>query len=719
MGIIDRLRNRSTTPTEVLSLGMTLPDFAYGKPTWPSWSPEWASSQGYRNMALIYRLVNILAHALGTAPVRILDENLNGETVKAHPVSELMRRPNPQMGSASFWSLVGVRVSTSGFCVIEKERALAGNTLALWPLVSAWCQAIPRKNAPPDWRYRPGGKGDGYILKADDVIAFTYADGPGGSPYGIGPLEVCMREIGISTKLTDFLKNFIESGMVPIYGAIPDVWPGQTLKQADIDRLDGQFMGRHGGADKAHRMAWLTGVKDIKRLGLDMNELAYQELRDVTELSIIQAFGIPASVAQIRVGLEHSDSRANAETDEMKLYRQTIIPLWARFDDRLTIDLLPEFDSRPNISLEFDTSDIAALQESRDTKAAWLNTAVAGGWLSAHAWHRELGLPLPVGDDYYLRSLAVDVIPIKDPLALGEKSKLPVVTPADSVDPSAPAALGAGSRYASPQTREINGRIFTVFARETPADESYMIRFAKAGADKALIQRVALNRRKSFEAFFSAQGKRLIPGVISKLESGSGPTELFAVSGLGASEDKAIQSVAKQLYMLAGKTAFKAADDLHGISLDIAFDLKNPQVKNVVDKLAKKVVRVNTETKSQIEAKVKEGLDAGMRPDEIAGTLRGMFEEEYKNRALTIARTESMHAYGEANVLAFTKSGIVDQVEIFDNPEHDEDYGAEDGETCASRDGLICPLDEGMDHIYADHPNGSAAMVPVIGDAEE
>lgn len=73
-----------------------------------------------------------------------------------------------------------------------------------------------------------------------------------------------------------------------------------------------------------------------------------------------------------------------------------------------------------------------------------------------------------------------------------------------------------------------------------------------------------------------------------------------------------------------------------------------------------------------------------------------------------------MVSYGEASVLGFAQSGVVDRAQIFDNAAHTQDYGASDGLSCAERDGLICPLAEMMDHIYADHPNGSAVGSPVL-----
>ena len=47
-------------------------------------------------------------------------------------------------------------------------------------------------------------------------------------------------------------------------------------------------------------------------------------------------------------------------------------------------------------------------------------------------------------------------------------------------------------------------------------------------------------------------------------------------------------------------------------------------------------------------------------------------------------------------------------------PDHDEDYGASDGLSCAERNGLIVPLGAVDIHIAAEHPNGTLAIAPVL-----
>jgi HK97 family phage portal protein len=725
-----------------------------GRPSWPTWDPAIATKESYARLALIYRCMNLIAHAVGTATMRVYLEATE-EEVPDHALRLLMRRPNPTMGESVFHGMVALKAMTSGFCVVEKERSRDGEVIALWPLQSDWLTAVKRPDLTFDWRYQVPGIRDPFPLASEDVIHFRWSETPNGSAYGMGPLEACLREVGLTNAMVDFLKAFFDHGAVPLIGLIPDLMPGQTLSQAKQDALLGAFMERHGGLSGAADPALLTGIKDVKRLGFDMNELAYVDLRDLSELAITQAFGIPASVAPLRVGLEHSDSRANAESDEGKFYRQAVVPFWSRWDDTLSISLLErEYPDAARVNLAFDWSDVPAMQEDRNAKAAWTIPAVMGGIMSVHAWHREMNLKPPQGADYYVRNFAQVMVPVTDPLMLTVEPTIPDAPPAEGQ-----AALTPPARMAALGTGRMVGR--------GPA-----ARMAAAGKARGSMEKVTRAGQIRLQKFFAAQAKRIIPTAMKGLLESQRDLErlawavkqdpMYAIYSHAArrlaleeapetsalerllseprfetlaaafsallegidrmavsdidwdAENARISKDVRAVHMAAGKASFTDGKALYGIDAGIAFDVANPAVKRVVDKMGKKIKDITETTRKDVTAKIAAGLDKGLTSKEIAGSLETMFEQTYKNRAWTVARTETTHAYGYANEVLFKESGVVDRAQLFDNPDHDEDYGASDGLTCAERDGFVCPLDEMMDHILADHPNGSVVGTPIL-----
>lgn len=408
------------------SVGATISPHYTGKPQWVVRTPESMRREGMEKIALIFRCIQYTANMAGQSGVtlRIYDYAPDGsrKAIDDHPLRLLMKRPNPQMREGRFLSFITMVATTVNFCVIEKVRSAAGRVVALEPLNSEWIVPILRDQGPPDWEYRIPGIGKPYVLPSSEVLTFTYADRPNYrmDPLGTGPVEACFREIGLLNVLTNFLKVFFDRGAMPVYGALVESFPGASpMTQSEKDMLTEGFIARHGGLDKAAVPVILEGIKDIKRLSFDFDELALTDIRDMSDIAICQAFGIDPSTIATRVGMEHSDARANAVEANRKFYRDTMIPLWNRIDETLTLNLLPDFEAMPTTrDLEFDYSEVQALQEDRNTKATWLGTAFAQGSISQHRYFEEMGLPLPTTPDFYLRGLNMQAIPVDDPLGI-------------------------------------------------------------------------------------------------------------------------------------------------------------------------------------------------------------------------------------------------------------------------------------------------------------
>jgi HK97 family phage portal protein len=682
------------------AFGMLTP-YRQGQPVYPSRDVAGLATEGYDRIPLIWSCVGLLADTAGAVPLRVYEEDGQGNRtpLPTHPLAVLMRRPNPQMSGDELIGSIIANASITPFTLIELVRSEGGRVVELWPLRSDWAVPILRSQRPPDWEYRIPGLSRPIVLKAENVLVHRWRRRWDHSPYGTYPLEVLFRQVGIENAMIDFLKIFFDQGATPQLAIQADMMPGQRLTQGQIDELNEQFMARHGGLRNAAVPFWLGGVKDIKRVGFDFNEFAWTELRDLDELAIVQAFGVPASMAQIRVGLQHSDSRANAEVDERKFYRQTVIPRLRDLDGLLTHELLPLFDTRPSVAIEFDTSDVQALQEDRNARANALTPALLGGAIPVSVWSAELGLPEPAAD-FYLTPLSTERVPVADVLKPPEpvppQLRPPALPAGDDGEPglSRLRAIGPGPR---PRWR------------------------AKLAADnRALIVKVADARVASFRRFFVAQGERVVAAYTAQVglaavvgANGHRPETLAVILPPldWPAEDEALGRVHRQLALFAGETAFAAVND--ALDTDISFDLANPNVRGVMDQLATRVAGIGDETRANVAEVITRGEEAGKTVDDIAGDLRGLFAETYRGRSLTIARTESMVSLNAASVLGYRESGVVDRVQLFDNPAHDTDPGS-DGLTCAARNGLIVPLDRAERHIDAEHPNGTLAVAPVL-----
>lgn len=683
------------------------------KPSWGKQSPTTFADEGYAKLALMFRCVGITSTSLAKAQLKVKQEQADGSTkdLPTHPMRVLMKQPNPQMRENRFLATVGMMASIAGFVVIEKERNNRGDVIALWPLEPHRCFPILRNQAPADWEYRVPRISEPFRLKAEDVIVYTYADRPDLAPYGIGPVEACFREVGISNIMTDFLKAFFDTGAQPQHGLVLD--KGVKVTPEKADDIKTKWGRRHGGLLKSIEPALLEGIIDVKRLSFDMNELAYQSLRDLTDVAICQAFGVSPLLVDAMAGMARS-TFSNHEDARKGFYDETVGALWARLDDVLTLGLLREFPNTDALSLEFDTSNIDALQPDRDKKAPWVISAFSAGLLSNHQALKELDIAVPGVDDWYNRSISVDAIPADDPLGLAQAEQDAEL--AAKIAAATPKQLPATTDpVPEDPTAQDEGRALAIILEHRGRSGPRERRAAIGVVNRRHIKRIAEKSEPWLRSFFKAQGERLLKTATRSmvLVNGNGAHDQRSVAEIDWDhEARELRKVTEKLYVLSGRTAYDAVNT--ALDVGISFDLANPELGNVRDLLAKQVKDITDESRTQIAEIVTNANQDGLSLDQLTAQLTSKFEDWTTSRAATVARTESMLSFGHASAAGFRESGVVDRIQCFDNPNHESDYGAEDGLSCAARDGFVDTLDSAELHLRSEHPNGSLAIAPIL-----
>lgn len=645
-----------------------------GKPQWPRYSPDAFDKQAYQRISLIYRCINLVASSVAEAPVRVYDERDGQDaTLPDHPLRQLLTRPNPLMGEAELFNIVTARAAIFGFSLIEIERGSYGRPIGLWPLRSEWAKPIPRTGEVWDWEYTVPGR-QPVTIPGDDVCVFAYAPSANGDPRGLGPLEVALREWSLLSTMQDYLKAFFDNGALPVYGLILDSEADFTDDDAAVALA--KWKEKLASGDPP----FMESIEDIKRLSFDYNELAYTDLRDVSEIAILQAFGVPGSLVGQRYAQERS-TFSNYGEARRSFYQDTIQKLWARLDDVLTRSLLPEFETRSTIHLEFDTSRIDALQEDQQQRRTHLLDAMRAGAITRADYRRELGLPIVPADDVYLVPFSSIETPAGQSMPIYRP--LPETTTTDDQRAKRERRDRVGDRIQQRNLR-IYGRLADRFA---PEIQAYF------DQQKALILQAA---ERSAAA---APETRDVFDLVTSID--------------WEAEDGKLADVLARVWMASGQEASTSAEAETGIPSPIdVWDISNPKLHDVQTLLGQRVTGINDTTKADIAQIVTESLDEGVSIPQLSERLEGLYEETYRGRSTTIARTESQVAYNSATVKNYEGMGVT-EVELRDNPNHTDLVGS-DGYTCATRHGLIVGVGNTMRHILAEHPNGSLSMRAVL-----
>jgi hypothetical protein len=196
-------------------------------------------------------------------------------------------------------------------------------------------------------------------------------------------------------------------------------------------------------------------------------------------------------------------------------------------------------------------------------------------------------------------------------------------------------------------------------------------------------------------------------------QDGEGRKDDFPNAGdlLNADDAAKLASLIKRFYVEILSLSWETLNLTLGV--DLAFDLGDPLVGQLMKMAAANVKEINDVTRAAIREALQYGADNGwsidqlVRGDETYPGLRDIVDEVYQGRARTIARTELGNAQNAATAARYRQAGVK-LVEILDG-----DVDAQ----CKIANGQIWTVDYFAENRLQ-HPNCVRAAAPVFEDVE-
>ena len=152
----------------------------------------------------------------------------------------------------------------------------------------------------------------------------------------------------------------------------------------------------------------------------------------------------------------------------------------------------------------------------------------------------------------------------------------------------------------------------------------------------------------------------------------------------------------------AAKQAYLAAAEDFGLAVD--WTLNNAFLPLYMGNRLQKIRGIDQTTIDLLTLALTEGAEAGEGMPQLAERVAAVFKDAIGNRADTIARTETITAYGQASLAAYQDAGVM-KAQIYD--------GSYDPE-CAALNGRVVALDEANQLMADEHPNGTRGVAPVV-----
>jgi SPP1 gp7 family putative phage head morphogenesis protein len=150
-----------------------------------------------------------------------------------------------------------------------------------------------------------------------------------------------------------------------------------------------------------------------------------------------------------------------------------------------------------------------------------------------------------------------------------------------------------------------------------------------------------------------------------------------------------------------GKAAYAASAE--DFNLSVNWSDQAPWVEQHMGKRLPLIDGIDATTVTALSDSLAEGATAGETMNQLADRVSAVFSDAIDNRAETIARTETIQAYGSASIQSYREAGV--QVQMYD--------GSGDPE-CAAVNGMIVSPDEADALMAAEHPNGTRGCAPLV-----
>ena len=333
--------------------------------------------------------------------------------IKNHALVTLIRSPNRFYGAKHLWSATLFSYLVAGNAFWLKVRNSGDRVIELW--------YAPHWTMTPKWpddgsefishyEYRPGAMAEPERIAVEDVVHFRHSMDPRDIRMGLSPLHGVLREIFMDLEASNFVASLLRNAGVPGVVISPD--GGAKASPEDVEAVKKWFNQSFGG-DRRGSALVMSGPAKVQQYGFAPDQMDLSAARDVAEERVCACLGIPAAVVGFGAGLQTAKVGATMGELAKLAWTNGILPLQRVMVDELERSLLPDLASASagTLSIEFDVSKVAALEDDMAALYQRLSLGVQGGWLQVADARAAAGRSVDDSHRVFLRPFSAIEVP--------------------------------------------------------------------------------------------------------------------------------------------------------------------------------------------------------------------------------------------------------------------------------------------------------------------
>ena len=337
--MFERLKAYLAAPETKASRTAKLLAFQYeGRARWTSKDYASLAREGYIANAIVHRAVRLIAENAAACHFLVFEGAREHE---AHPLQQLLTRPNPRQDGGVFFEMLYAHLLLAGNAYVESVAldsdgrqpavrelyALRPDRIKLVPGADGWAEA---------YEYSVGGRSVRFDQQASPVppiLHLTFFH-PLDDHYGLAPIEAAATALDTHNAAAKWNKALLDNAARPSGALVYAGQEGSMLSDQQFERLKQELEGNYQGAINAGRPLLLEGGLDWKAMSLSPKDMDFLEAKHTAAREIALAFGVPPML----LGIPGDNTYANFQEANRVFFRQTVLPLAGRVGHALASD---------------------------------------------------------------------------------------------------------------------------------------------------------------------------------------------------------------------------------------------------------------------------------------------------------------------------------------------------------------------------------------------
>ncbi len=328
-----------------------------GQPIWSDRNYASFVKEGYKKCGSVYACVNKIAGAASSIKWKLYTDRTMSREIESHPLLDLWRRPNSQMGTAELIEQL------FGFLHLDGNSYLWANRpnpkeppVELWALHPNLIKVVAGQYDIQGYVYG-WGTGQAQDYDVDQIMHLklpSYDDKP---HYGLSPIEVAMRTIDQMNAGNDWNTALMQNDARP--SAVFTSKGYLTTEQRN--QVKRELQKKYSGKGNAGKPLVLEADMGYQNMAIPPKELDWLSSRGFNAREIAMILDVPP----ILVGDQTGQTYANLKEAKQSLFTENVLPKMYRMVDHANIWLVPMYEdlAKSGAWLSYDKKDIEVLAE--------------------------------------------------------------------------------------------------------------------------------------------------------------------------------------------------------------------------------------------------------------------------------------------------------------------------------------------------------------------